>query len=103
MSVQAGAETEYEKRHNPIWPELERVLKDYGVLNLLDLPAHRDSPIWPELEKGAQRPRRLELLDLPAHRDSPVFRLRRSRERGRVGARWLNGGVPRLLATHGRC
>ena len=76
MSVQAGAETEYEKRHNPIWPELE---------------------------KGAQRPRRLELLDLPAHRDSPVFRLRRNRERGTVGARWLNGGVPRPLATHGRC
>jgi|688.fasta_scaffold1029425_1 hypothetical protein len=76
MSVQAGAETEYEKRRNPIWPELERVLKDYGVLNLLDLPAHRDSP---------------------------VFRLRRNRERGTVGARWLNGGVPRLLATHGRC
>jgi len=33
MSVQAGAETEYENRHNPIWPELEQVLKDHGVLN----------------------------------------------------------------------
>jgi L-rhamnose mutarotase len=33
MSVHAGAEEEYEKRHNPIWPELEKVLKDYGVLN----------------------------------------------------------------------
>ena len=33
MSVQAGAETEYEKRHNPIWPELEKVLKDHGVSN----------------------------------------------------------------------
>jgi L-rhamnose mutarotase len=33
MSVHAGAEEEYENRHNPIWPELEKVLKDYGVLN----------------------------------------------------------------------
>ena len=33
MSVHAGAEEEYEKRHNPIWPELEKVLKDHGVLN----------------------------------------------------------------------
>ena len=33
MSVNAGAEQEYEKRHNPIWPELEKVLKDHGVSN----------------------------------------------------------------------
>jgi hypothetical protein len=33
MSVNAGAEAEYEKRHNPIWPELEKVLKDHGVSN----------------------------------------------------------------------
>ena len=30
MSVNAGAEAEYEMRHNPIWPELEKVLKDHG-------------------------------------------------------------------------
>ena len=35
MSVKAGAEEEYEERHNPIWPDLEKVLKDYGVLNYL--------------------------------------------------------------------
>lgn len=29
----SGAETECYKRHNPIWPELEKVLKDHGVLN----------------------------------------------------------------------
>jgi len=28
MSVHAGAEEEYEKRHNPIWPELEKVRED---------------------------------------------------------------------------
>jgi L-rhamnose mutarotase len=33
MSVNAGAETEYEKRHNPIWADLENVLKDHGVSN----------------------------------------------------------------------
>ena len=33
MSVNPSAEHEYEKRHNPIWPELEKVLKDHGVSN----------------------------------------------------------------------
>ncbi len=31
MSVDAGHEAEYEKRHNPIWHELERTLIDHGV------------------------------------------------------------------------
>ncbi|MHC4249776.1 MAG: L-rhamnose mutarotase [Planctomycetota bacterium] len=33
MSVNPGCETEYEKRHSPIWPELEKTLKDHGVLS----------------------------------------------------------------------
>jgi L-rhamnose mutarotase len=33
MSVFAGKEEEYEKRHNPIWSDLERTLKDHGVHN----------------------------------------------------------------------
>ena len=33
MSVHAGQEAEYERRHRPIWPELEKVLKDHGVHN----------------------------------------------------------------------
>ncbi len=33
MSVNAGSETEYERRHRPIWPELEAVLKRHGVHN----------------------------------------------------------------------
>ena len=33
MSVSHGQEAEYEKRHNPIWPELEQTLKDHGVLS----------------------------------------------------------------------
>ncbi len=31
MSFNPGDESEYEKRHNPIWPELERTLIDHGV------------------------------------------------------------------------
>ena len=33
MSVNAGQEAEYEQRHRPIWPELERTLKEHGVHN----------------------------------------------------------------------
>lgn len=33
MSVNAGQEEEYEKRHRPIWPELEAVLKEHGAHN----------------------------------------------------------------------
>jgi L-rhamnose mutarotase len=33
MSVNPGQEKEYEKRHRPIWPELEAVLKKHGVHN----------------------------------------------------------------------
>jgi L-rhamnose mutarotase len=31
MSVYPEHITEYEKRHNPIWPELEQKLKEHGV------------------------------------------------------------------------
>lgn len=33
MAVNAGAEADYERRHRPIWPELEAVLKAHGVHN----------------------------------------------------------------------
>jgi L-rhamnose mutarotase len=33
MSVNAGSEAEYERRHRPIWTELEGVLKSHGVHN----------------------------------------------------------------------
>lgn len=33
MTVHPGLEAEYERRHNPIWPDLERVLKAHGVHN----------------------------------------------------------------------
>lgn len=31
MSVRRGYEAEYERRHNPIWPELEKALREHGV------------------------------------------------------------------------
>jgi len=31
MSVHRGSEAEYERRHQPIWPELEAVLIEHGV------------------------------------------------------------------------
>jgi L-rhamnose mutarotase len=33
MSVNAGSEQEYERRHQPIWRELEDALKSHGVHN----------------------------------------------------------------------
>lgn len=33
MQLNEGCETEYERRHNPIWPELEVILKAHGVTN----------------------------------------------------------------------
>lgn len=44
MAVHPGHETEYERRHRPIWPELEKTLKDHGVHNysiFLDPSTHR--------------------------------------------------------------
>jgi L-rhamnose mutarotase len=33
MEVKPGKIDEYEKSHNPIWPELHRVLKEHGLHN----------------------------------------------------------------------
>ena len=33
MTLKAGQADEYERRHNPIWPELEEVLQRHGVHN----------------------------------------------------------------------
>ena len=31
MTLHPGAKSEYERRHNPIWPELQSVLLEHGV------------------------------------------------------------------------
>jgi L-rhamnose mutarotase len=33
MQLHAGQIDEYRRRHNPIWPELQKTLLDHGVLN----------------------------------------------------------------------
>jgi L-rhamnose mutarotase len=33
MRLKPGCEAQYESRHNPIWPELELVLREHGVSN----------------------------------------------------------------------
>jgi L-rhamnose mutarotase len=56
MSVNAGQEKEYEERHRPIWPELERTLKDNGVHNysiFLD-PKTRQLFAYVEIEDEAR-------------------------------------------------
>ena len=33
MTLKPGCQDEYERRHQPIWPELRNVLKEHGVSN----------------------------------------------------------------------
>jgi L-rhamnose mutarotase len=33
MTLKPGNQEEYERRHNPIWPELQSVLSEHGVSN----------------------------------------------------------------------
>ena len=56
MSVDAGSEQEYERRHNPIWPELEAVLKQHGVHNysIFLLPGTRQLFAYVEIEDEAR-------------------------------------------------
>jgi L-rhamnose mutarotase len=52
MQVNAGAEAEYARRHNPIWPELESVLKQHGVTSysIFLLPETRQLFAYAEIE-----------------------------------------------------
>jgi L-rhamnose mutarotase len=56
MSVHAGASAEYERRHNPIWIELERTLVAHGVTSysiFID-PATHDLFAYVEVEDEAR-------------------------------------------------
>ena len=33
MTLKPGCRDEYERRHNPVWPEMREVLKGHGVRN----------------------------------------------------------------------
>src|SRR4051812_4755896 len=56
MSADAGKEQEYERRHRPIWPELEATLKAHGVHNysIFLLPQTRQLFAYAEIEDEAQ-------------------------------------------------
>jgi len=56
MSVNAGEEAEYGRRHRPIWPELEAVLKAHGVQNysIFLLPATRQLFAYAEVQSDEQ-------------------------------------------------
>ncbi len=56
MSVNAGCETEYERRHKPIRAELEAVLKSHGVSNysIFLLPQTRQLFAYVEIQDEAR-------------------------------------------------
>jgi len=37
VTLKPGSQEDYERRHNPVRPELQDVLKKHGVSNYLDL------------------------------------------------------------------
>jgi L-rhamnose mutarotase len=56
MSIHPGQAKEYERRHNPIWPELEQTLLEHGVSTysiFLD-PETRDLFAYVEVEDEAR-------------------------------------------------
>jgi L-rhamnose mutarotase len=56
MSVNAGEEAQYQQRHDPIWPELERVLKAHGVHNysIFLLPRTQQLFAYAEIESESR-------------------------------------------------
>ena len=52
MSIHAGQEAEYERRHRPIWRELEETLVEHGVrsYSIFIDPATRDLFAYAEIE-----------------------------------------------------
>jgi len=56
MSVNPGQEAEYERRHRPIWPELEATLKAHGVHNysIFHDPATHQLFAYAEIEDEAR-------------------------------------------------
>jgi L-rhamnose mutarotase len=56
LSVHPGRHDEYERRHDPIWPELEQVLRAHGVRSysiFLD-PATHELFAYAEIESEAR-------------------------------------------------
>ena len=50
MTVHPGLEAEYERRHRPIWPELEAVLKAHGAHDYSIFLDDRDGSLFAYVE-----------------------------------------------------
>lgn len=50
MTLKQGYEEEYERRHNPVWPELQKVLIDHGVLSYSIYLDHHSSSLFAYVE-----------------------------------------------------
>jgi L-rhamnose mutarotase len=67
MSVNPGQEAEYERRHSPIWPELEQVLIAHGVLDYSIFLDERDRSLFAVAEIRSE-------AEWKAIADTPVCR-----------------------------
>jgi L-rhamnose mutarotase len=56
MSVNPGVEAEYARRHQPIWPELQSIFKEHGVVtySIFLEPESRNLFGYAEVEDEAQ-------------------------------------------------
>ena len=63
--IKPGMKDEYVKRHNEIWPELVKVLKDAGIVNYTIWASGDDLFGYYECEKGIE-------FAAKAQNDSPV-------------------------------
>lgn len=56
MTLKPGCKSEYENRHNPIWPELEQVLFEHGVTSysIFLHPDERQLFAYAEIEDEAK-------------------------------------------------
>jgi L-rhamnose mutarotase len=60
MQLNEGQAAEYKKRHNPIWPELAALLKDYGISDYSIFLDNETNTLFAVL--SAEVPEKLETL-----------------------------------------
>ena len=84
MSVHAGMEVEYQRRHSPIWPELDSALKEHGVLSysiflhpdtgqLFAYAEIEDEARWQAIAENQRRKRRWIRVRVPANPKSELL------------------------------
>jgi hypothetical protein len=97
MSVNPGREAEYEARHSPIWPELERTFRDHGVQTYTIFLHHETRQLFAYVDRidVNARARSRQQLGLPCcrraaagkHRPLPVERQEYGKPSQRAHAR----------------